>query len=218
MGKVVFAVEMGARFIAEAPALPASVESAAAYLEAATVGRVLADVLHAGGADARVHGSGDYLGVLPQLALRAGLGKIGMMGLLASENWGPRVRLCAVTTDVTLPVDRPRSFGLEDFCLRCGRCATNCPAGAISRKPREVRGVTKWGVIPEDCYRFWRRVGSDCGICLRVCPFGGIEWPLNNLLKRAVRLRPSLAPIMSRYYDQVYGKRLRHLIKKARTP
>jgi len=211
---VVFAVEMDARYVGQAPKLQASVESASAYLSAAIVGRTLADVLLSNGFDARVHRSGDYLVVLPQLAARAGLGEIGMMGLLITEQWGPRVRLGAVTTDAPLPVDAPISFGLETFCPRCGRCAVNCPGGAISRERQETRGVTKWGVVPEDCYRYWRRVGSDCGICLSVCPYGGVEWPLRGLLKRLVRRRPGLARLLSGYDDVVYGPRLHGLLRK----
>lgn len=49
-------------------------------------------------------------------------------------------------------------YKIEDICLNCGACASNCPAEAIY----EDNGIC---VIHEDrCI--------DCNLCLEVCPVG----------------------------------------------
>ena len=209
---IVFAVEMDADRVEMAPSLQATVESASGYLRAAVIGSAVAEVVARAGGDARLHRSGDYQLVLPPLAARAGLGEIGMMGLLVTESWGPRIRLGAVTTDIPLAPDSPGSFGLAEFCRRCGKCALNCPGRAIARVPGRSRGTEKWEVDGDACYAFWRRVGSDCGLCLRVCPYGRAEWPLRNLWRRAVRRRPSLVPLGLAYDDLLYARRPRPLL------
>ena len=32
-------------------------------------------------------------------------------------------------------------------------------------------GVKKWTVDPEKCFKFWAAQGTDCSICIRVCPY-----------------------------------------------
>jgi ferredoxin len=29
----------------------------------------------------------------------------------------------------------------------------------------------RWQIIQEECYRKWRVLGTDCGICISTCPF-----------------------------------------------
>jgi ferredoxin len=41
-----------------------------------------------------------------------------------------------------------------------------------------VVGVKKWTVDAEKCFGFWSKQGTECGICIRVCPFNK---DLNNL-------------------------------------
>lgn len=68
-------------------------------------------------------------------AVVAGLGQIGANGLLISDRFGSRIRLCAILTSADLEADEPKAFGkaLPDFCHACGlRCAKACPASALS--------------------------------------------------------------------------------------
>jgi len=111
------------------------------------------------------------------LAVDAGLGELGRNGLLITPQFGPRVRLCKVITDLPLQPDRPIDFGVQEYCERCGKCSENCPAHAISNeKTASVinasgsSGVLKWPVNGEECFRFWCKEGIDCSICVRVCP------------------------------------------------
>lgn len=113
------------------------------------------------------------------LALKAGLGEYGRLGLLITEQFGPRVRIGKIFTDLPLKPDRPRSFGVREFCEICRRCADACPVGAIPTGPpsdvvynrSNISGVKKWTVDAEPCFRFWANQNSDCSICVRVCPY-----------------------------------------------
>ena len=111
------------------------------------------------------------------LAIRAGLGEYGRHGLLITKEFGPRVRLGKVFTDLPLAHDKPVSFGVKQFCDICRRCTQACPPKAIPDgsptadvyNPSNLRGVRKWSVDAEKCFGFWAGQNSDCSICVRVC-------------------------------------------------
>lgn len=112
-------------------------------------------------------------------AIKAGLGEYGRHGLLITEEFGPRVRIGKIFTDLPLTHDQPRSFGVREFCETCRRCSDACPVNAIPSGPptdevhnrSNLVGVKKWTVDAEPCFRFWSNQNSDCSICVRVCPY-----------------------------------------------
>lgn len=59
-----------------------------------------------------------------------GLGTFGMSKGLITEK-GIAGRICSVITTAELPVTQRPYSGLYDYCTRCGKCAQNCPVGAI---------------------------------------------------------------------------------------
>ncbi|MDX1407527.1 MAG: reductive dehalogenase domain-containing protein, partial [Saprospiraceae bacterium] len=113
------------------------------------------------------------------LAIEAGLGEYGRNGLLITPQFGPNVRIAKVLTDLPLVADRPRTFGVQKFCAICRKCADACPPKAVpSGDPQGTppnlsshRGITKWTVNAERCFKFWVGMNSDCAICIRVCPY-----------------------------------------------
>ena len=113
------------------------------------------------------------------LAIQAGLGEYSRLGLLVTKEFGPRVRLGKVFTDLPLSHDRPIRFGVREFCERCRRCSDACPVGAVpggapstERHNRSnLKGVRKWSVDGEKCFGYWTAQNSDCAICMRVCPY-----------------------------------------------
>lgn len=113
------------------------------------------------------------------LAIQAGLGEYGRNGLLITPEFGPRLRLGKVFTDLPLVPDRPRQFGVTRFCRQCDRCAAACPVRAIPLGPptahrhdrSNLAGVTKWTVHAPKCFGFWVNQNTDCSICIRVCPY-----------------------------------------------
>jgi ferredoxin len=169
---IVFAVEMDFSAMQQAPKMPVVVESSKQYLEAAKIAINAASFIRSLGYNARAHMDANYRFMLPAVAVDAGLGEVGRIGYLIHPKYGTRIRLGAITTDMPLKYDKPITFGVQDFCRICKKCAADCPSGAISHgSEKNVRGVEKWSTNQEACYRYWRTVGTDCGICMRVCPY-----------------------------------------------
>lgn len=169
---IVFAVEIKKEMIDTAPAMTAMVESSRTYLKAATIGLSLSYLIRRLGYSARNHMDGNYLSVLPLVASAAGIGVFGRHGLLISDRFGPRIKLGLVTTDMPLTGSRSVNVDLERFCSNCGACSRECPASAISGNGQEiVNGTSRWRIDHELCYSYWRSNGTDCGICMKVCPF-----------------------------------------------
>jgi ferredoxin len=193
---VAFTVEMDTAMVATAPDAPVIVETGRKYVEAARIAIILADFLRRLGHPARAHIAGsNYLVMLPPIAWEAGLGEPGRLGLLISPKHGPRIRLGMVTTDFPLEPDRPVTFGVQDFCSRCLKCARNCPAQAISYSDRAPEnGVLRWVIDRERCYEFWRRAGTDCAVCLAVCPYSHPPSLFHRLVQRAAAASRPLQP------------------------
>lgn len=113
------------------------------------------------------------------LAIQAGLGEYSRLGLLVTKEFGPRIRLGKVFTDLPLSHDRPIRFGVREFCDQCRQCTTACPVGAIPdgdpsterHNESNLTGVRKWSVDGEKCFGYWAAQNSDCAICMRVCPY-----------------------------------------------
>lgn len=113
------------------------------------------------------------------LALQAGLGEVGRNGLLITEEYGPRLRLGKIFTDMPLSHDKPTRLGVADFCNMCDRCAEACPPKALPFGPpstavhseSNIKGVKKWTPVAEKCFRFWSNQNTDCIICVRACPY-----------------------------------------------
>ena len=121
------------------------------------------------------------------LAIKAGLGEYGRLGLLITPDFGPRVRLGKIFTDLPLVHDAPRGFGVCEFCEICRACSDGCPVKAVPKGPpgppppgpSYLRGVIKWTVDAEKCFGFWAQQNTDCAICIRVCPYNRdfTRWP-----------------------------------------
>jgi epoxyqueuosine reductase len=120
-------------------------------------------------------------------AVLAGLGEIGLNNLLITPQFGPRVRLMSVVTEVLLEPDQPYK---KSLCRKqqkeCGKiCVKSCPVGALSPD----------GEINKDlCLRYqeqimpWSAVELRCGMCLGVCPIGKRQFKIPSKL-RAKRVR-----------------------------
>lgn len=113
------------------------------------------------------------------LAISAGLGQLGRLGLMITPEYGPCIRICKVLTDMPLNTDKPIDYGQTSFCSQCLLCARACPAGAISFEDRTMiepnesnnPGVRKWYIDAQKCLRFWQANGTACSNCIAACPF-----------------------------------------------
>lgn len=114
-----------------------------------------------------------YCGILPHktAAVLSGLGFVGKSGLFLSTQYGSKVRLATILTDLPLQSELPV---IENGCGNCERCRQACPAGAIYGELPTASGERNFDA--EKCSRYMKEHfqdvgrGSVCGICIRVCP------------------------------------------------
>ncbi|UCE16394.1 MAG: reductive dehalogenase [Candidatus Bathyarchaeota archaeon] len=175
---VVMAIEMDADAIATSPAAPAAAATGVGYSKMAFILACMGEFIRNLGYEAIQCGNDTALSI--PLAIDAGLGELGRNGLLITPQYGPRVRLCKIFTDVPLEPDKPIEFGVNEFCKKCKLCAKHCEVDAISIDDEpsfEVvcrsnnPGALKWYVDVERCYLYWRENGIDCSTCIKVCPY-----------------------------------------------
>lgn len=181
-----FSVEMDHEQLGAAPESPAIMESGQQYMLAGCIAVQLAQFLRNLGWEAEAHIDANYRVVCPLVARDAGLGEIGRMGLLMTPNLGPRVRLAVVTTNLPLTAD-DRNFdpSVLHFCSICKKCADICPPSAIPQSnPENIGGISRWQVNQEKCFTYWCSIGTDCGQCMKVCPYAHP----NTLMHKIVRM------------------------------
>jgi len=205
---VVMATEMDHGNVGAGPHTPALFESAYNYGKGAFITTILSRWFAAMGYRAVAQHSRHYdLNMVP-LAIDAGLGELGRFGYLISEGFGPRVRLFAVTTDMPLAPDIPIDLGVQGFCQRCLKCAASCPSRSIPSGGKiVVNGIEKWKLNEETCFDYWAKVGTDCSICMGVCPYSRPNRSIHRLARwviRRSRLAQAVFPAIDNF---IYGKR-----------
>lgn len=203
---VVFAVEMDPLIVAAAPHSPVLEETMRCYAQGAHIAAQLAGFIAELGYHARSNQDSRYDALMVPLAVDAGLGELSRMGYLITRDFGPRVRLGAVTTDLPLTADRPVDLGVAHFCSVCRKCARCCPSGAIpSGEKHEHNGSLRWKLNAEACLSYWREVGTDCAVCMRVCPFSHVRTLSHRLVSElAIRNAPARR-LLSWLDDLFYG-------------
>lgn len=113
----------------------------------------------------------------PPLAQSAGLGWFGRHGLLITPEFGSRVRLAAVFTDISnLPNTSENTHGwIQDYCATCGRCIRCCPPKAIRERPIQQKNKLKTHINAEKCFPFFAQ-NYGCTICVKECPFSTVGY------------------------------------------
>ena len=114
-------------------------------------------------------------------AVVAGMGWIGKNGLFIHKDFGPRVRLGMVLTNLQLEEKQPdfKYKILESKCGTCNKCVQACPAMALTGKTWYIGAKREEIVDAKACSEFMNKNfkhigrGSVCGICIKVCPFRG---------------------------------------------
>ena len=112
-------------------------------------------------------------GVYPHktAAVLSGLGFVGKSGLFLSKDYGSKVRLATVLTDMPLQAELPL---IENGCGDCQACVKACPAGAIFGTLPTTDGERNFDA--EKCSKYMKEHfqdvgrGSVCGVCIKVCP------------------------------------------------
>ncbi len=103
----------------------------------------------------------------------AGLGFIGKSGLFISKEFGSKIRLATVLTDMPLTAELPV---IKNGCGECNNCVKLCPAGAISGKIYEPGMKREDFFSAEKCSHNMKTYkdigrGAVCGICIKACPY-----------------------------------------------
>lgn len=205
---ITFAVEMSRDMVWTAPHTPSVVESGLAYAKGAFISTELASFIANLGYSATANHFQHYDVLLVPVAVDAGLGEAGRLGLLMTKEFGPRVRLACVTTDLPLIPDGPVDIGVEDFCKVCKKCVHCCPSKSIPfDAPREVNGTLKWKLNAETCFEYWGKIGTDCCLCMRVCPWSHPRTLPHRLITELVVRNQAARRIFSYMDDLFYGKR-----------
>ena len=111
------------------------------------------------------------------VANAAGIGWQGKSLLIVTPQFGPRVRLVTVLTDLPLVADEP----MKNRCGSCTNCADACVAQAIRNASTAFRfdsrdealDFRRCAVKLVDEFRKLPLVDKPiCGICIKVCPWG----------------------------------------------
>lgn len=151
------------------------------------------------------------IGLSIPMAVDAGLGEMGRHGQLITRDFGPRIRISKVLTDLPLIPDSPIDIGVQKFCEKCKLCAKYCPSRALMLGERTDQawdesnspGMLKWPIRAMRCFDWWVKNGTHCTVCIRVCPWN----KPNNILHRMVRIfaeRNIFTPLIV-YMDQLLG-------------
>ena len=154
------------------PDFPTLLSTAKGYAMGAWVSTQLAHYIRMLGYSARAHHLNNYQVIAVPVAVDCGLGELSRAGYLLTREYGLAVRLAIVTTDMPLAHDKPVDLGIQSFCDHCKLCAEECPSRSIPMGDKvECNGIKKWRLDEQGCYRYWHVVGTDCSICMMVCPW-----------------------------------------------
>ncbi|MBI2850846.1 MAG: 4Fe-4S dicluster domain-containing protein [Chloroflexi bacterium] len=136
----------------------------------------------------------------------AGLGETGRNNTVITPEFGPRVRLGGVLTDLPMTEDQPRDLGVQAFCEVCKACVRACASGAITKGPKQlVRGVLRWPLNRKRCSEVGWQHGGDvaygCQQCLIVCPFNKPPGLLHDMVRWSIKRTPWLDPFFVKMGD-----------------
>jgi len=108
------------------------------------------------------------------LAVRSGIGFYGKNSLVYTEEYGSRIVIGGIITDLELSPDKP---SVQNICTYCNMCVENCPAGAIVKpyiidRKRCFQYISgrQNEIIPEHYKKLWGKRLYGCSTCQDLCP------------------------------------------------
>lgn len=113
-----------------------------------------------------------------QAAYLAGLGHIGKNALFIHNEYGSKVRLGTVFTNMPLETGKPLG---DDICKDCRICTSVCPAQAIYGRNFDTANPEEDLLDRKACSDYMKKAyqhigrGSVCGICIKNCPHNKIR-------------------------------------------
>ncbi len=185
---IVLAVPMDYDNVACAPSMTSGATVGDGYTKMATLAPAVAKFIRGLGYHAVA--SGNDLGLSVAYGIAAGMGECGRNNQLLVPGYGPRVRLCKVYTDFEfVEYDKPRNWGITEFCKSCKKCGEACPSGAIDMADdthykfaaehadqpgyawSNHEGIKKFHTDAKKCIDYWFDSDTDCTNCAAACTF-----------------------------------------------
>jgi ferredoxin len=190
---IVLVMEMDKARMSRAPNADTAVMVHETYNALGQVSNKIADWLRE--CDYAAH-AGHPLGgmaLYPPMAQAAGLGWRGINGLVITPQFGPRVRLAAVFTEIeNLPLyEGDEHAWVLDFCESCRRCIRDCPPDAFYNSPIAHENGLVTVLDNRKCFPYFVRY-HGCSICIRVCPFNEVGY--DQIKERFVQRNHRKAP------------------------
>ena len=189
---IVLGVVMEHEKLLTAPEVTSAIEVVDKYTKGWVVARPVEDWIRSQGWRAKASG-GPSAGpiTLTPAAIECGFGELGKHGSIINREYGSSFRLSAVFTDLPLQPDCIDDFAADDFCTNCQVCTYSCPVDAITDQKHMVRGVEKWYVDFDKCFKYFAET-HGCGICIAICPWstpGRAPKLADKFTKRRERMR-----------------------------
>jgi epoxyqueuosine reductase len=174
---IVLSMEMDKAGIDTAPSIACEKTVMEIYRDLGRIANKIAALLRKRGYGAHAGHPLMGLALYPPLAQMAGLGWMGLNGILITPEHGPRVRLAAVFTSIeNLPFSEhnPHRW-VADYCKSCKVCIKKCPPKALYDMPIDHGNGQMTYVDNDLCFPYF----SDyygCSVCIRVCPFNQVPY------------------------------------------
>ena len=73
--------------------------------------------------------------------------------------------------------------------------------------PVEVNGTLRWKLNAETCFDYWGTVGTDCNICMRVCPWSHANTFPHKIIRKLITRNRYSRRLFSIMDDIFYGKK-----------
>jgi ferredoxin len=169
---IVLVMEMDKERMSRAPNLDTAVMVNETYNALGQVSNQVADWLRERGYAAHAGHPLGGMALYPPMAQAAGLGWRGINGLVITPQFGPRVRLAAVFTEIeNYPVyDGDEHAWVLDFCESCRRCIRDCPPDAFYESPIHHENGLVTVLDNGKCFPYFMAY-HGCSVCIKVCPF-----------------------------------------------
>jgi len=101
-------------------------------------------------------------------AYYSGMGSIGDSHNLITAEFGPRVRMVSIITDMPIEGDPMLD---KELCVHCKRCLKACPSHSHKENGQSIYTMDKVA-----CAKYHVQIKNEhhwpCGICIDVCPVG----------------------------------------------
>ena len=77
------------------------------------------------------------------------------------------------------------------------------------RSQQSIKGALKWKLNAETCFDYWGKIGTDCCVCMRVCPWSHARTFPHRLIVWLIARNKHARRIFEKMDDIFYGRKPR---------